>query len=339
MGHFRSEESLRLLREAMKDDDWRVRLQAVRSLGKRKTPAAVTILIDTMKREKGRIIDDINKVLTAITGKDFKYPEQWAGWWKAVEGKIPRKEARDSDRRDTGKQVKPKKRKPGHRFYGIPTNSDRICYIIDVSGSMKKKVEEWKRITITGRKQTEEAVMGKTRMDVAKNELKRAIYNLNSKKRFTIIFFSNKVQAWKAEPVYATRANKQAAIKDTDVQAPAGSTYTLGALREAFAIAGILGGGKAAKTGKSGELGIDTIFLLSDGAPTNNSLESVKLMDPEVILNQVKQWNKDAGVTIHTIAVHTTPAGTYFLKQLAAQNGGMFRERKNPTKKNEKKKQ
>jgi hypothetical protein len=336
MGHFRSDASFTLLKEAIKDTDWRVRGQAVRSLAKCKNAAAVTVLIDMMKREKGRMVDDINKVLQSITGQDYTYPEQWTGWWKAAGGKIPRAEAKGSDRRDTSGKAKPKKRKVDHRFYGIPSNSDRICYIIDVSGSMKNKVEEWKRVTITGRKQAEDAVMGKTRMDVAKNELKRALYNLNSKKRFTIIFFSNKVQAWRQEPVFANRGNKLAAMKDTDAQPPAGSTYTLGALREAFAIAGVLGGGGAVKTGSG--LGVDTIFLLSDGAPTNNSLESPELMDPEEILNQVRQWNKDAGIIIHTVAVHTTPAGTHFLKQLAAQNGGMFRERKNPTKKNDKKK-
>ena len=51
-------------------------------------------------------------------------------------------------------------------------------------------------------------------------------------------------------------------------------------------------------------------------------------MDADQILESVRQWNKDTGIVIHTIAVHTNEVGTYFLQQLAAQNGGVFVERK-----------
>jgi hypothetical protein len=53
-----------------------------------------------------------------------------------------------------------------------------------------------------------------------------------------------------------------------------------------------------------------------------------KPMDPEVILEQVHQWNDGLGVVIHCIAVHTDEVGTYFLKSLAARNGGQFVQRK-----------
>ncbi|MHC5050861.1 MAG: hypothetical protein ACYTGK_09650, partial [Planctomycetota bacterium] len=73
---------------------------------------------------------------------------------------------------------------------------------------------------------------------------------------------------------------------------------------------------------------IDTIFLLSDGGPTDNRMDEAKPMDPEIILDSVRQWNRDAGIVIHTIAVDTEEVGTYFLSQLAAQNGGVFVERR-----------
>ena len=151
MGHFKSAETLPLLAQGIKDKDWRVRGQSVRALARRKSNESVTILVNAMKGEKGRLIDDINKVLKSITGKDFKYPEQWAGWWKGVGQKMPKPEAKGSDMKPGENAGKKPKRKPDHRFYGIPTNSDKICYIIDVSGSMAKKVEEWKRVTITGK--------------------------------------------------------------------------------------------------------------------------------------------------------------------------------------------
>ena len=60
-------------------------------------------------------------------------------------------------------------------------------------------------------------------------------------------------------------------------------------------------------------------------------------MDPDKILESVRQWNKDTGIVIHTIAVHTNEVGTYFLQRLAAQNGGIFVERKGTPKKPKKK--
>jgi len=332
MGSFHRLEALEILKFMLKDGDWRVRGAAVQALRTQGSAEAVTVLIDTMKREKGRLKDDINKALKDLSGQDYRYVEAWEGWWKSVDKRLPTKEERQA-----AKAGKPKpKQKPGHRFYGIPTESDRICYIIDVSGSMAKEVEQVRQVTITGRKNSETQVSGKTRLEVARNELKRAVSNLNSKKRFTIIFFNHAVKVWRKDMVEASRSAKKDANKTADAVVPAGATYTLGALREAFTIAGAISSAGATK--KDGA-GIDTIFLLSDGGPTTNKLEDPQPMDPEKILESVRQWNKDTGIVIHTIAVHTTEVGTYFLQRLAAQNGGVFVERKGaPGKAGDKKK-
>ncbi|MFQ5845318.1 MAG: hypothetical protein ACE5JG_10070, partial [Planctomycetota bacterium] len=122
--------------------------------------------------------------------------------------------------------------------------------------------------------------------------------------------------------VKATLKQKKAAVQEVDRVRAVGPTYTLGALREAFNIA--RGLGPAVTTGK--ESLVDTIFLLSDGAPTDHKYEGAKLMDPEIILEAVRGWNKDLRLTIHTIAVDVMD--NYFLRTLAAENGGEFVERK-----------
>ena len=330
LGHFRQQpKAVELLKRAMRDPAWSVRAAAVHSLGRIKTSGSIGVIIEAAQREKGRLLDDINRVLQAVTGKTFQYPEQWRGWWKGVGGKLPTRQAAAVDQRGNA-AAKGKRR---DRFYGIPTSSNKICYVIDVSGSMRREVETWKHVTITGRKQSAQMVAGKTRIEVARNELKRAIGNLNSKKNFSILFFNHAVKPWRPEMTKASPANKQAAIRDIDQVRARGATYTLGALREAFTIAGVINSPGATKGDGAG---IDTIFLLSDGGPTDNRFDGPKPMDPEIILDQVRQWNKDAGIVIHTIAVDTDAVGTYFLKQLAAQNGGTFVERKNPNKSKQK---
>jgi len=323
LGAYKRQESLELLTAATKDADWSVRAAAVQSLAQSGTSEAVTVLIETMGREEGRLTDDINKLLKGLTGEDFGFAESWARWWKAQGEQLPRKRvtAEGAPIDASGETARDEA-----RFYGIPTRSERICFIIDVSGSMNHEVEELKRAVITGRKETDQPVEGKTRIEVAKNELKRAVSNLASDKMFSVIFFNQAVRAWRPKMEKATPTAKAALRRDVDVVTASGTTYTLGALREAFALAGVAAAG--GEPGKKGEINVDTIFLLSDGGPTDNRMEEAKPMDPELILDSVRQWNRDAGIVIHTIAVDTEAVGTYFLKQLAAQNNGQFVERR-----------
>jgi Mg-chelatase subunit ChlD len=319
---FKQPRAVDLLGKLLEDEDWAVRAAAVRGLKEAGSNPAITYLIDGMMREKGRLQDDINDVLVRLTGQNFNWPESWGRWWASVGRQLPR---------DPQKQPQSGEAKATDtsRFYGIPTRSERICYIIDISGSMKKEVEDIlrTRAPTTGKPSKQAPAEGRTRIEVAKNELKRAINNLTQNKQFNIIFFNNAVKTWRKEMTKATDEAKQAMRKEVDAVQPGGTTYTLGALREAFTLAGALDPNY--KLRESGAR-VDTIFLLSDGGPTELPKgDEVKLMDPEIILETVRQWNRDAGIVIHCIAVDTGTGGTIFLKDLAEQNGGRFVERKN----------
>jgi len=320
LGAFHRAEALEMLAASAKDGDWRVRAAVVQSLAGTRSPEAVTILIEMMKKEDGRLRDDINTVLKGFTGEDMVFADTWAKWWAGQGMQLPREPAKGAG----GDQSL--KAKNTAQFYGIPTQSERICFIIDISGSMNHEVEEMKKGPITGRKESEMPVEGKTRIEVAKNELKRCVSNLPQDKLFSVIFFNQAVRTWRPEMEKATPSVKEDLRKDVDIVSASGTTYTLGALREAFIMAGVEEAGATSKP-KDG-LALDTIFLLSDGGPTDNKMDDAQPMDPEIILEAVRQWNRDAGIVIHTIAVDTEAVGTYFLKQLAAQNGGQFVERR-----------
>jgi len=316
---FKREEGLALLEKFLRDGDWRVRAAAIRSLKAHGGNKVVGILIAQMKKEDGRLLDDISAILQEWTGKRMQFADVWQKWWDSVGHKVPPK-------KDPGKEATLKARDSA-AFYGIPTRSDRICFVIDVSGSMNKEVEQIKHRTVTGPgRASERPVEGKTRFDVARNELKRAVGKLNRKKRFSVIYFNQAAKLWRPEMEKATRGNKKALRKDVEAWRASGATYTMGALRQAFKMAGVIHGG-AAKKSKDGAA-IDTIFVLSDGGPTTNKLEEPKPMDPGIILEKVREWNRDAGIVIHCIAVHCDEVGTYFLRSLAEQNGGVFVERK-----------
>jgi len=77
---------------------------------------------------------------------------------------------------------------------------------------------------------------------------------------------------------------------------------------------------------------VDTIFVLSDGAPTEAAFEDqveAKPMDPEKILASVKSWNPFRAVRIFTIAIDPRiekngQTFVRFMRELAAQNGGTY---------------
>jgi len=316
LGEFKRTDSFELLKLYIRDKDWRVRSATIDSLRQSKSDEACGVLIEAMRKEKGRLLDDINDALQEMTGQDHSYPDIWAHWWHDVGKRIPANKGEAEQAAVRGEDA--------NRFYGIITRSKRILYVIDVSGSMDHPVDPLKRETvITGRPAGADdgPAPGKTRLEVAQNELKRAVRNLPSDAYFNIIFFSHGARLWKPKMTKASLKEKKAAQKDIDQMKAAGSTYTLGALREAFNIARGLG-----PTVTTGSALVDTVFLLSDGAPTDHKYEGAKLMDAEPILEAVRTWNKDLKITIHTIAVDVVD--NYFLRMLAAENGGQFVERK-----------
>src|SRR5262249_27515374 len=99
---------------------------------------------------------------------------------------------------------------------------------------------------------------------------------------------------------------------------PSGSTYIDGALEMAFKLAGMGIIDKAYTP-----ITVDTIFLLSDGAPTDNKDPS-KDMDPKEILEHVREWNKQRRVVINCVGIDNVVQGITFMKALAAQNGGTY---------------
>jgi uncharacterized protein YegL len=157
-----------------------------------------------------------------------------------------------------------------------------------------------------------------TKIDVAKAELRRAVKSLPKEAVFGIITFNHGVYPWQPKMVPATEENKEAAFTHIKDLVASGSTYVDGALRLAFKIAGM-----GAYDKHYPGVGVDTIILLTDGAPTDNAEPDAKLMEPKEILEHVREWNSQKRVKIHCIGIDRIQ-GIDFLKKLAAENGGTY---------------
>ncbi len=302
----REKETLDSLAAALEDPRWTVRLAAARRLAALGVPESVDLLVARLAKEDGRLRRDIAEILRALTGQRFGVePEGWTHWWKE------NREAYASGTKvlaPPGTAAPPAAEDSGPvAYWGITTHSRRILYVLDVSGSMSEPG--------TG----EEG----GRIDDAKKELLRSLRTLDAESAFTIFAFSDAVRKWRPRLVKATPENREDARRFVDALCADSWTNTYRALEEA------LRASAADPRNNMGEdygLVADTIFLLTDGAPTT---QGGKLADASGrqewvrVLEAVRDWNREKRVAIHCVGVGTA-INTEFLGTLARENGGKF---------------
>jgi len=299
------EKAMEALGAAIDDEAWTVRLSAARSLAAQASPGAVDLLLARLPREDGRLRRDIAGLLRGLTGQKFGVePEGWTHWWT---------ENREAYASGTSTLRKPpfppdpgeEKGGGGVSYYGITTYSRRILFIVDISGSMN----------------TPGIDPAKQKVDEAKAELLRTVATLDKESSFTILAFDDAVRIWRPTLVKADPKNREAAEKWVGDLWGASWTNTFGALEEGFRLAA--GNGMDAEYGGAA----DTIFLLTDGAPT---VLGGKLKDaqgvPETkrVLDAFREWNRENRVVVHTIGIGPS-IDVGFLKTLAQESGGEYR--------------
>ncbi|MFH1421949.1 MAG: hypothetical protein ABIH42_04460 [Planctomycetota bacterium] len=325
------------LLEAIDDSKDEVACTAIRALGDKRDENTIEPIISFMeklarKKDRGRIYNDCRIALEKITGK--KGPEEakdWRNWYESYK-----------TGGDSGGQQNPKPVLGGgdfktSSFFGLTIDSDRIIFVIDVSGSMtvadpppeawvpdrdlgklettavdeeekKKKEKELEEIKKNWEKERQ-------RIYRVKKELVRVIDSLDKSVKFNIIAFSDQISSWKDKLQPASSGNMSNAKAWVEALNADGLTCTDGAIREAFK-----------------DKDVDTVVLLSDGAPTHiggeGRAEWGGHQDSMAIIGSIYSWleenNKFRKVTIHTIGFKG--ANFEFMEKLAKDNNGTFRD-------------
>jgi hypothetical protein len=266
---------------------------AIRAIQKVHRPQGIEPLIAFLGRpdkEIGRLRGDATDALRSLTGqKHGPYREPWETWWKEAEATF-QMPAEPQPRNVVVEQGK------GVTFYGIRTFSDRILLILDVSLSMEKPDQKDKPEP--------------RRIDTAKKEAEGAIHNLDDGHTFNVLLFNHSVTPWQATMVSSSAETRRKAADWVKGAEHIGGTNIHDALEQAFRIA----------LRVTGEPVVDTIFFMTDGTPTAG-----KIQEPKAILDQVREWNRQARLQIHCIAVGE--ADHEFLKALAEIGNGTFLRR------------
>lgn len=172
------------------------------------------------------------------------------------------------------------------RYYGIDVRAEHVVFLVDVSGSMGA------------------GTAGGTRLEVAKKKLLEVLKGFTSRRSFNVVAFDEGVQAWSPHLRKARKSAIAEASSWVRSLRPAGSTNIYDSLM--FALE---------------DDGVESIFLLSDGAPTAGLV-----VDPGEIRRAVAEHNRVRRVRIHTIAVGEDARSREFLRRLAEENRGDFVE-------------
>jgi len=184
------------------------------------------------------------------------------------------------------------------RFFGVETQGERFCYVLDMSDSMLQKIEQSAKpptAVLTGprKKPGKKAILDEsdlpwdkiiTRWDLAREQMRISLTRLDDNKYFSIVWFgteSGTLDSCKGM-IKATKGNVMRVMAELDdmkigpkdeVKAPhgqlKGTTNMHSGLRRAFSLSdkGYVEEAAFVDTAVLTH-GCDTIFLLSDGAPS-----------------------------------------------------------------------
>lgn len=333
--------------EALQSRVQHVQRAAIRAISDARLARAIDALIDVVaatERAGDLVWVDANQALTHITGQEFGSANDWRNWWEPNRARFNPanvQEGQGGVRTGSGTRS----RTPPPELFGEEILSKRVVFIIDISGSMEEVDpppagggetsggNPGGGSTTGGRPGQQGGNPGGTpppfdpndesrrRITRAKLELIRVVQALEPDVRFTIIAYSDRLvymdgsggglaEGQDVPPpngfqlTTASASGKREAIQFVESLHHGGTTWTDAALRAAFLYEEA-----------------NTIYLVSDGAPTHDGMT---MLNTQGILDEVRELNRLRNVQIHALCF--PGANHQFMGALATQNGGNHRD-------------
>jgi len=268
---------------------------------------AIPALIDRLDVEEGRLRTDVDQALQRLTGRNFhgNVPLWRAFWDEHGEGfEVPEATAVDDGEAEGA----------GLTFFGIRTESERVLFVLDVSGSMAFSTDP----RVDGRNPRDPSNYPRgdeiDRMSVARADLTKALTGLEDGGLFNLVLYASDVWTWQDELVEMEDEVRAEVVEFIRSLEPGGGTNIYGALWVAFGLIGV----ESAAEGEWTEPTVDTIYFLSDGQASVGLTTKT-----DEILAFVQDRNRTAGVVIHTIGLGGGHDAV-LLRRLAEENGGLY---------------
>lgn len=296
-------ESLDRITALLDDPSWSVQDSVLTYLEEFRAIKSIPVLIDFLARMEAKIAAgkggrartlhrtvEVLQSLTAVTspGSDAA---SWKQWWKENKDYFelpPETSMRRGYQTGTA------------QFFSIPVHSDRVVFILDMSGSMKAPLKPGSNDP------------GESKLERARQELERTLEDLGAEVRFNILLFNDDIKRFTKtfEPAHIANV-LQAKIFFRNIGAE-GGTNLFDALNAALALQEI-----GINDSMGDDVECDTVFLLSDGVPSTGLV-----IDPREIVDIISRANHTKRIRIHTIYIGADPSP--FMQDLAEKNYGRY---------------
>lgn len=302
-----------LQRLLVSDKVWQVRSAAAFSLATMRCKAVIPSLIKgldaELKRKKDPWAMDVrlHKILEGLTGQNVARGgiAPWRAFWKAEGSAFTvRPKPAPGQEKQTDDRYK--------RFFDLTIESDRVLFVLDFSGSMAEPMELRQEGTTAGGGATTQT----TKADLVIKELKKLVMSLPDGALCNFVVFSSDVRIWRSEGKRPALVKLDDESRDDllgnflDGLRPNGPTNLYDALQAA------LGFGGRGLYDKYYGAGFDTLYVITDGAPTAGPVT-----DKIEIRKRVREANQLRKIAIHCITFGDKN-DTNFLKPMAEENGG-----------------
>ena len=271
------QECLTLSERALDDPELCVRAQAIENLEKLSSRAAILALVHRMEIEKReRLRNGILAWLRGRSGLDLGFDAAaWRQWAEKVEGKLAT---------GSGGGVRlPPIGATKASFAGLSLVSDRICFLVDFSGSTwQTKVGE------------------RTRKEVLDEKLRGALEALPATTRFNVMPYTNEPIPWEKRLVASDKANVKRALEFFEHCRQSGRGNFFDAAMLALE-----------------DPEVDTIVVLTDGVPTGGHRWNLELM-----VELLVERNRFRKVAFDSILVDAPKSKQRLWAELARRTGG-----------------
>lgn len=260
-----------------RDEHPAVRLAALEAVAARGDREALEVLVDRLEVEpRFRLRVACMEHLQRLSGRRSKLdPRPWRLWIQGLpETWRPGPGAGAVAATDPGGTAS---------FAGLPVLSDRVCFLVDFSGSLWFERE--------GRP---------ARKGKVDEVLREALPRLPEGARFNVVPYTGTPHPWREELVPAREREVRSALEDFEACRERGSGNVFDAVRLALR-----------------DPEVDRLVILTDGAPTGGSRWKLELLVP--LLAQATRFDR---VAIDSVVVDARPALLRHWAGLAESTGG-----------------
>ncbi len=310
------------LTTALGDKDKTVRLSAIKALNRLEHKDCVEPLFTRLGKvgfdSSDAEAEELYGVLFRLTGKAFENIKDWEKWWSVAKADF------DPKKKPGKPGASTRTRKTTGKIFESVIRSQAFVLVLDISSSMRV-------IDLTGGKTVKSPKTGNpitykdpdpsgqkkphkdSRFRKAQDAFVKFLSGLSSQAKFAIVVFASKKETklygGKPTLIQATKKNKDAVIKWVRGLKWGAATRTDLALDLAFKVQGA-----------------DSIYLFSDGIPEKAGSGKNKDIVVDEILKKVSALNRARKSKLHCYSLTSNPTTQKFLRQLATENGGEFKD-------------